>query len=59
MSTIAIIELLLMIAQAVPKLTPGIKDLLTMLKGEPVADITQEELEARVDVAIAKLPVWE
>lgn len=59
MSTIAIIELLVMIATAVPKLAPGIKDLLTMLKGEPVVDITQEELELRVDAAIAKLPAWE
>jgi len=56
MSVVLIIELLSMIAQVVPKLAAGIKDLLEMLKGEPVEDITHEELVARVDAAIARLP---
>ena len=54
-----IIQLLLIVADAVPKLTPKIKDLFEILKGEPVTDITQEEFEARIDAAIAKLPPWE
>ena len=58
-SAILVIELLTLIGQAIPKIAPGIKDLLTMMKGEPVEDITQEEFEARIDAAIAKLPVWE
>lgn len=59
MSPVLIIELLVAIASAVPKLTPGIKDLLLILKGEPVVDISQEEFETRIDAAIAKLPPWE
>lgn len=54
-----LIELFSLIAQAVPKLAPGIKDLLLLLKGEAVEDITQAEFEARIDAAIAKLPPWE
>jgi hypothetical protein len=54
-----IIELLVLIAQTVPKLVPPIKDLLLILKREPVTDITQAEFEARIDAAIAKLPIWE
>ncbi len=59
MSPVLIIEMLLAIATAVPKMAPAVKDLLLMFKGEPVTDITQEEFEARIDAAIAKLPVWE
>lgn len=54
-----VIELLLLIASVVPKISPAIKDLLLMMKGETVTDISQEEFEARIDAAIAKLPVWE
>jgi len=54
-----VIELVLLIAAAIPKLAPAIKDLLEILRGIPVEDITQEEFEARIDAAIAKLPVWE
>lgn len=54
-----VIELLVLVAQVIPKLAPGIKDLMLMLKGEVVVDITQEEFEARIDAAIAKLPPWE
>lgn len=54
-----IIELLILIAQAIPKLAPGIKDLLDMLKGTDVPDISHDELVARVDAAIAKLPTWD
>jgi len=53
------IELLVLAGQAVPKLAPGVKDLLNMIKGERVKDITQEEFEARIDAAIAKLPPWD
>lgn len=56
---ILIIQLLGLIADAYPKLAPRVKDMLELLKGEPVVDITQEEFEARIDVAIAKLPPWE
>jgi hypothetical protein len=59
MGTIAIIEGLFSLAQMIPKAVPLVKDLLAMLKGEPVTDITHEELVTRVDAAIAKLPVWE
>ena len=59
MNPVLIIELLVAIAGAIPKLAPGIKDLLLILKGEPVVDITQEEFEIRIDAAIAKLPPWE
>jgi hypothetical protein len=58
-SVILIIELLSLIAAAVPKVAPAVKDILEMLKGEPVTDITQEEFEARIDAAIAKLPPWD
>jgi hypothetical protein len=58
-SAILIIELLVLVGNAVPKLAPNVKALLEMLKGEPVTDITQEEFETRIDAAIAKLPVWE
>jgi hypothetical protein len=58
-SVTLVIELLVLIAQAVPKVTPAVKDILAMLKGEKVPDITQEELELRVDAAIARLPIWE
>ncbi len=54
-----IIQLLLVVADAVPRLAPKIVDLFEMLKGEPVTDITQEEFEQRINAAIAKLPVWE
>jgi hypothetical protein len=53
------IQLLLVIADAVPRLAPKIADMFEMMKGEPVTDITQEEFEQRIDAAIAKLPVWE
>ena len=53
------IELLVLVAQTAPKLAGPIKDLLEMLKGEPVEDITQEEFEQRIDAAIAKLTPWE
>lgn len=59
MNPVLIIELLVAIASAVPKLARGIKDLLLILKGESVVDITQEEFEIRIDAAIAKLPPWE
>jgi len=59
MGTIAIIEALFSLAQLIPKAVPLVKDLFTILGGEPVTDITQEELEQRIDAAIAKLPVWE
>ncbi len=54
-----IIDLLVVLAQAYPKIAPGVKDLIEMIKGEPVEDITQEEFEKRIDEAIAKLPKWE
>ncbi len=53
-----IAELLTLVANTVPKIAPGIKALFDMMKGIPVEDITQAELEARVDAAVAKLPVW-
>ncbi len=56
---ILIIQLLGLIADVYPKLAPRVKDMLELLKGEPVVDITQEEFESRIDAAIAKLPVWE
>ena len=59
MSTIAIIEALLLLAKMIPKAAPLVKDLLTMFRGEQVEDITQEEFELRIDAAIAKLPAWE
>ncbi len=54
-----IVELLTLLANTIPKIAPAIMDILKMLKGESIMDITQEELEQRVDAAIAKLPVWE
>ena len=54
-----ILSMLTMIADVVPKIAPGIRDLFQMLKGVPVVDITQEELEMRVDAAVGKLKVWE
>jgi hypothetical protein len=54
-----IIGILGMVADIYPKAAPMIKDIYLMIKGEPVTDITQEEFEARIDAAIAKLPVWE
>jgi len=54
-----VLELLVLIANVYPKIAPAIKDLMLMIKGETVSDISQEELEARIDAAIAKLPVWE
>lgn len=59
MQVTLIIELLTLIANLVPKIAPSIKDLLDMMKGITVTDITQEEFEARIDAAIAGLPVWE
>ena len=59
MGIIAIIEGLVGLAQTIPKITPLVKDLIAMLKGEIVDDITQEEFETRIDAAIAKLPPWE
>ncbi len=59
MNAIAIIEALLALATMIPKAAPLVKDLLAMFKGEQVEDITQEEFEARIDAAIAKLPAWE
>ena len=58
-SVVLVIELLSLAAQVVPKIAPMIKDLLEMIKGMPVEDITHEELVVRVDAAIAKLPSWE
>ncbi len=54
-----IIDLLVVLAQAYPKIAPRVRDLIEMIKGEPVEDITQEEFEKRIDEAIAKLPKWE
>ena len=54
-----IIELLVMIAKVVPKLVPAINDLLEILKGEPVEDITPEEAKARIKAAQDALPPWE
>ena len=54
-----IIGLLTLIAQEAPVLIPKIKELFEILSGTDVQDITHEELVARVDAAIAKLPVWE
>ena len=54
-----IIGLLTLIAQEAPVLIPKIKELFEILRGTDVQDITHEELVARVDAAIAKLPVWE
>jgi len=51
-----IIELLILVAKAVPKLVPGIQDLLKILRGETVEDISKEEAIARIDAAIASLP---
>jgi len=56
MSIVLIIELLLMIGKAVPKLVPLIRDMLEMLKGEPVEDISHDELAARVKAAQDALP---
>jgi len=53
-----VLELLVLIANVIPKISPAIKDLMLMIKGETVADISQEEFEARIDAAIAKLPPW-
>jgi hypothetical protein len=54
-----IISILGVVADVYPKAAPMVKDIYLMIKGEPVADITQAEFEARIDVAIARLPVWE
>ncbi len=54
-----IIDLLVVLAQAYPKIAPGVKDLIEMIRRESVEDITQEEFEKRIDSAIAKLPKWE
>ena len=51
-----IIELLVMVGKVVPKLVPGIRDLLDVLQGEDVQDITHDELVARVKAAQAALP---
>jgi len=51
-----VIELLVMIGKAIPKLIPGIKDLLDVLQGEDVVDITHDELVARVKAAQDSLP---
>ncbi len=53
-----IIDLLVVLANAYPKIAPKVKDLIEMIRGEPVEDITQEEFEKRIDEAIAKLPKW-
>ncbi len=58
MSIAFIIELLVLIGNTIPKVAPAIKDILLMLKSEPVTDIPQAELERRVDAAIAKLTEW-
>ena len=58
-SLFLIVDMLVVLANAYPKIAPGVRDLIEMIKGEPVEDITQEEFEARIDEAIAKLPVWE
>jgi len=58
-SLFLIIDLLVVMSNAYPKIAPKIKDLIEMFKGEPIEDITQEEFEARIDAAIAKLPKWE
>ena len=54
-----IIDLFVVLANAYPKIAPRVKDLIEMIKGESVEDITQEEFEARIEEAIAKLPKWE
>ena len=51
-----VIELLVMIGKVVPKLIPGIKDLLDVLQGEDIVDITHDELVARVKAAQDSLP---
>lgn len=55
---VVIIELLSLIARLEPVIAPLIAKLLNLIKGEDVVDITHEELVARVDAAIAKLPPW-
>ena len=60
METIAlVIQLGLLIAEKMPSLAPKVKEMFDLLKGKAVEDITQEELEIRINMAIAKLPVWE
>lgn len=54
-----ILGILGLIAQYAPVLIPKIKELFESLKGIDVVDITHEELVARVDAAIASLPVWQ
>jgi hypothetical protein len=51
-----VIEVLVMIGKAVPKIIPGIKDILDMLKGEAVEDISDEEAIARIKAAQDALP---
>ncbi len=58
-SIFLVVDLLVVLANAYPKIAPGVKDMIEMLKGEPVEDITQAEFEARIDAAIARLPAWE
>jgi hypothetical protein len=57
-----IIQLLVLIAEAIPKLAPAIQTVFETMKkmfaGESIPDITQEELEARIDAAILQLPEW-
>jgi len=54
-----ILGILGLIAQYAPVLIPKIEELFESLKGIDVVDITHEELVARVDAAIASLPVWQ
>ncbi len=54
-----IVDLLVVLANAYPKIAPKVKDLIEMIKGESAGDITQGEFEKRIDEAIAKLPKWE
>ncbi len=54
-----ILNLLVMVSQAYPKISPAIADIIKSFKPGDVPDITQEEFERRIDAAIAKLQPWE
>jgi hypothetical protein len=53
-----IIGLLSLAAQEAPVVAPKIKEALDSLRGVDVQDITPEELNSRIDQAIARLPEW-
>jgi len=55
---ILIVELLTMVAKLAPKLADGVRDLLDILKGVNVVDITKEEAIKRIEDAQAALPEW-